>query len=92
LKGEEREMDKVFKIGLLVLGTVFLGVYIYHADIERYEYLSSKKIVFDTKTGTTYQYRKADNRIHIINYLKGEIRNKNTSIHLIEDLGLSKGN
>jgi hypothetical protein len=51
-------MDKIFKIGLLVLGVAFLVLFYFHAQNGRYQVSSSvgSKTILDTRKGIYYEY------------------------------------
>jgi len=48
-----KSMDKIFKIGILVLGVVFLVLFYFHG---RYQFgsIDSHAVVVDTRTGVYY--------------------------------------
>lgn len=49
-------MDKIFKIGILILGTIFVLLYYSDSKKGRYEMneIGTLPAVFDTQTGTVY--------------------------------------
>jgi hypothetical protein len=75
-------MDKIFKIGLLVLGFSYLA-YLFCPianQTGRYQYYtdSDSKSVFDTSTGLLYSYasRVGGSELDIITWAKDDIRIK----------------
>ncbi len=48
-------IDKIFKIGLLILGAVFLFLYYQNIEKGRYYMNPTGFVVLDTQTGTVYK-------------------------------------
>lgn len=64
-------MDKIFKIGLLILGTSFLLLYYFNSQNNRYTLKDTETTltVFDTRKGIIY-ITDSDNNWLIINPIK----------------------
>jgi len=59
---EMKALDWIFKVGLLVLGLLFIGIYYFSSQNGRYQYIQDESFrtftAFDTKTGIAHQLNK----------------------------------
>jgi hypothetical protein len=53
-------IDKIFKIGLLVIGVALLIILYQSSQNNRFYFGKDQDVIFDTRTGKVYGFNKAD--------------------------------
>ncbi len=68
-------IDKLFKVGLLVIGVILLILLYQISQKNRFYYhLKDEPAIFDTRTGKVYEPNKEEQKWTVANPISGEIK------------------